>query len=337
MDRITLADVARAAGVSSASASMALNDRPGVSRATRERVRSTARRLGYGRRARGAGLIGVIPTDLGNPYHTDVIAGIEAEAETLGLGVVIAHGRRDSAHLEQQLQRLLELDVDGIVAVTTWLTPQALEPAGAAVPVVVIGRMQDAVPGTDVVRNLDQVGAALAVRHLVEHGHRRLAHVTLSTRPGPAMRRVGFLAEAERQGLREGVQVIGPGSAPEGIELLLRALRRGDPDAPTAVFAANDIAAVEVLHRAADLGVQVPAQLSVVGYDSSAVALTVRPHLTSVNQPRQEMGKLAAQMLRERLAGRPHDASASVEPVLKVRDSTGPGPALRQRSPEAGV
>ena len=103
------------------------------------------------------------------------------------------------------------------------------------------------------------------------------------------------------------------------------------------MFAANDIAAVEVLHRAADLGIQVPAQLSVVGYDSSAVALTVRPHLTSVNQPRQAMGKLAAQMLRERLAGRPHDASASVEPVLKVRDSTGPGPALRQRSPKAGV
>lgn len=337
MEGVTLADVAREAGVSSAAASMALNDRPGVARGTRERVLLAARRLGYRRRGRGAGLIGVIPTDLGNPYHTDVIAGIEAEAETLGLGVVIAHGRRDSDHLERQLQRLLDLDVDGIVAVTTWLSPHALEQAGRTVPVVVIGRMQDAVPGTDAVRNLDQAGAALAVRHLVERGHRRLAHVTLSTRPGPAMRRAGFLAEAERLGLRENAQVIGPESASEGIDLLLRALRRGDPTAPTAVFAANDIAAVEVLHRAADLGVEVPARLSVVGYDSSAVALTVRPHLTSVNQPRQEMGKLAAQMLRERLAGRDHDASASVEPVLRIRDSTGPGPALSAGAAESGV
>ena len=202
---------------------------------------------------------------------------------------------------------------------------------------VVIGRMQDAVPGTDAVRNHDQAGAGLAVRHLVERGHRRLAHVTLSSRPGPAMRRASFLEAAARLGLRESAQVIGPDSAHEGIDLLLRALRRGEPDAPTAVFAANDIAAVEVLHRAADLGVRVPAQLSVVGYDSSAVALTVRPHLTSVNQPRQEMGKLAAQMMRERLAGRAHDASAGVDPMLMIRGSTGAGPAMSARAASPGV
>lgn len=329
--RTTLADVARAAGVSSAAASMALNDRPGVAATTRERVHAAARGLGYRRRARGTGLLGVLPTDLGNPYHTDVIAGIEAEAEELGLGVVIAHGRRDSAHLERQLKRLLDLDVDGIVAVTTWLGPQALEQAARKVPVAVIGRMQDTVPGTDAVHNHDHAGAALAVRHLVEQGHRHLAHVTLSSRPGPAMRRAGFLAETERLGLRENVQVIGPDreSADAGIEQLLRALHRGDADAPTAVFAANDIAAVTVLHRAADRRIDVPGQLSVVGYDSSAVALTVRPHLTSVNQPRQEMGRLAAQMLRERSAGRTRDAVSVVDPVLTLRSSTGPGPALR--------
>lgn len=331
--RVTLAEVARAAGVSSASASMALNDRPGVSRETRDRVLAEARRLGYRRRARGTGLLGVLPTDLGNPYHTDVISGIEATAEALGLGVVIAHGRRDGAHLERQLQRLLDLGVDGIVAVTTWLSPSALEAAARIVPVVVIGRMQDEVAGTDTVRNHDQDGAALAVRHLAERGHRRLAHVTLSSRPGPALRRIGFLAEAERLGLRECSSVIGPDAraAQDGIEMLLRALRRDDPEAPTAVFAANDIAAVAVLHRAADLGVPVPDRLSVVGYDSSAVALTVRPHLTSVNQPRQEMGRLATRMLEERFAGRSHDAVSVVEPVLTARDSTGPGPSLRRR------
>lgn len=327
--RPTLADVARAAGVSSATASMALNDRPGVRHETRLAVLAAARQVGYRRAGRGPGrLIGVLPTDLGNPYHTDVIAGIEEQAERQGLGVVIAHGRRDGAHLERQLQRLLELAVDGVIAVTTWLSPTALEAAAAQLPVVVIGRMQDAVPGTDTVRNDDEAGAALAVRHLVEQGHRHLVHVTLSTRPGPASRRAGFLAEAERLGLRDQVQVIGPDSPDEGMELVLRALRRGDPDAPTAVFAANDIAAVAVLHRAADRRIRVPEQLSVVGYDSSTVALTVRPHLTSVNQPRSEMGRLATQMLQERWRGRAHDAVSVVTPVLRVRDSTGTGPAL---------
>ena len=330
--RPTLAAVAREAGVSSATASMALNDRPGVRRETRLAVLAAARRLGYrraGAASPGSGLIGVLPTDLGNPYHTDVIAGIEEHAEREGLGVVIAHGRRDSAHLERQLQRLLDLGVDGVIAVTTWLSPAALEAAAATLPVVVIGRMQDAVPGTDTVRNDDEAGAALAVRHLVERGHRRLVHVTLSTRPGPASRRAGFLAEAERLGLREQVHVIGPDSPRDGMEMVLRALRRGDQDAPTAVFAANDIAAVSVLHRAADHRVQVPQQLSVVGYDSSTVALTVRPHLTSVNQPRSEMGRLAAQMLQERWRGREHDSLSVVAPVLRVRGSTGIGPALR--------
>ncbi|MEJ6541651.1 LacI family DNA-binding transcriptional regulator [Brachybacterium paraconglomeratum] len=325
--RPSLADVARAAGVSSAAASMALNDRPGIAPTTRRRVREAARGLGYGRRRRATTLFGVLPTDLGNPYHTDVIAGIEESAEMLGAGVVIAHGRRDTAHMERQLQRLLDLEVDGIIAVTTWLPPEALEQAARSVPVVVIGRMQDPVPGTDAVITDDTAGAALAVRHLVTAGHRRLAHVTLSSRPGPAARRTGFLAETARLGLADAVAAIGPDSADDGIDLLLRQLRRGAEDAPTAVFAANDIAAVRVLHRAADLGVAVPERLSVVGYDSSAVALTVRPHLTSVNQPRQEMGRIAARMLQERREGRRTDSRSIAEPVLRIRDSTGPGPA----------
>lgn len=305
---------------------MALNDRPGVAHGTRATILAAARRLGYRRSGtgRGRGLIGVLPTDLGNPYHTDVISGLETHADRLGLGVVIAHGRRDGAHLRHQLRRLLDLGVDGVIAVTTWLDPEVLEQAAHTVPVVVIGRMQDTVPGTDSVRNNDEAGAALAVRHLLDLGHRRLAHLTLSTRPGPASRRAGFLVEARRQGLRAQTQVIGPEAADEGLDLLLRSLRRGDPEAPTAVFAANDMAAVQALHRAADQCVHVPEQLSVVGYDSSKVALTVRPHLTSVNQPRAEMGRLAVQMIRERMEGRSSDSVSVVEPVLRVRDSTGP-------------
>ncbi|WP_341853777.1 hypothetical protein [Brachybacterium sp. GPGPB12] len=123
--------------------------------------------------------------------------------------------------------------MDGIIAVTTWSPPEALEQAARSVPVVVIGRMQDPVPGTDAVITDDTAGAALAVRHLVTAGHRRLAHVTLSSRPGPAARRTGFLAETARLGLADAVAAIGPDSADDGIDLLAAraaARRRGRPD-----------------------------------------------------------------------------------------------------------
>ncbi|MEE1650656.1 LacI family DNA-binding transcriptional regulator [Brachybacterium sp. J144] len=360
--RATLADVARAAGVSASAASMALNRRGGVRQETRLRVLAAARTVGYRARrsaVRDATVLGVIPTDLGNAYHTDVITGIERFAESVGYAVVIGHGRRDGDHLERQLERMLGFGVDGVIAVTTWLSPSTLAAAAAVLPVAVIGRMQDPVPGTDAVRCDDAAGAALAVRHLVQRGHRRLAHVTMSSRPGPASRRAGFTAEAARLGLVPGLRSgsasgQGPGSEPGGpaggptgsvevigpeanwaamdarIDDLMRRIRSGDPAAPTAVFAANDVAAVRVLHWAADLGVRVPEQLSVVGYDSSTVALTVQPHLTSVNQPREEMGRLAAEMIRERLAGRAHDADLLVQPVLRERDSTGPAPRARR-------
>ncbi|WP_349827064.1 LacI family DNA-binding transcriptional regulator [Brevibacterium litoralis] len=320
--RPTLAQVARVAGVSTASASMALNDRPGVSAATRRKVSAVARELGYGRRGRGTGLVGVLPTDLGNPYHTDVIAGIERYTDSIGLSVVIMHGRRSADHMRSGVQRLSDLGVDGIIAVTSWLDPELIEQAAQVVPVVVIGRMQDPVPGADHVLNDDEAGAVLAVDHLVGLGHRRIAHVTSSNRPGPALRRAGFLARMERSGLGAGAQVVGPEGVDEGIDVLLRGILRADTEAVSAVFAANDIAAVRVLHRAAELGVGVPEQLSVVGYDSSAVALTVRPHLTSVNQPREAMGRLAGQMIRERLEGRTHASVSRLEPHLRVRDST---------------
>jgi DNA-binding LacI/PurR family transcriptional regulator len=99
------------------------------------------------------------------------------------------------------------------------------------------------------------------------------------------------------------------------------------------VFAANDIAAVRIMHRAAALGVRVPEQLSVVGYDSSAAALMTRPHLTSVNQPREEMGRLAAGMILERLAGRTRDADVVVRPVLRERESSAVCPGTVSASP----
>ena len=326
--RATLQDVARVAGVSASAASLALNGRDGIKEETRLRVLAAARTVGYRRSTtapvRDRAVIGVIPTDLGNPYHTDVITGIERHADATGVAVVIAHGRRDGPHLERQLQRMLAFGVDAVIVVSTWLRPAALEAVGAVLPVVVIGRMQDAVPGIDSVRSDDEAGAALAVRHLFGRGHRTLAQVSLSHRPAQSSRRGGFLAECARLGLRDAVQLIGPDNVDQEIDMVLRRMRAGEPSAPTAIFAANDMAAVRVMHRAADLHVAVPEQLSIVGYDSSALALTIRPHLTSINQPREAMGRLAAQMAHERLQGRSHDSTLIVEPVLRERASTAP-------------
>lgn len=326
--------------MSASAVSMVMNGRPGLKQATRLRILAAARTVGYplrGRAGRTGPVLGVLPTDLGNPYHTDVITGIEKHAESVGAAVVIGHGRRDSAHLERQLDRMLDFGVDGVVAVTTWLRPAALEDAATVLPVAVIGRMQDPAAGVDMVRSDDAAGAAQAVRHLVDLGHTRLVHLTMSARPGPAARRAGFLAEAARLGLESHVRVVGPtadwAAMDQQIDSFLERIRAGRSTAPTAVFAANDIAAVRVMHRAAALGVRVPDQLSVVGYDSSTAALMIRPHLTSVNQPREEMGRRAAEMILERLAGRTRDADLIVRPVLRERDSSTWHPDARRDFP----
>ncbi|WP_207930560.1 LacI family DNA-binding transcriptional regulator [Streptomyces hainanensis] len=330
--RPTIVDIAAAAGVSKSLVSLALRGDEGVSDATRARILGVADELGYRSNTLARGLVqgrtmllGVLLTDLANPYHTEVVAGVEEAADAEGFTALLAHGRNDRRRLEQQLDALLQLSVDGVVVISSWLDPRVLTEAARRAPVVMVGRPAEHPTGVDTVANDDAAGATAAVEHLAGLGHRRIAHIAGSRRPAARARREGYLAAMRRAGLaaEAAVHTIGDDTgrrAAAAAELLEAA-------APTAVFAVNDLAALAVLDRAHVLGVPVPDRLSVVGYDNTGLAETVRPRLTSVDQPRATMGRLAVTLLLERLGGRTADRREVLPPTLIPRASTGVAPA----------
>jgi DNA-binding LacI/PurR family transcriptional regulator len=330
--RPTIVDVARAAGVSKSLVSLALRGDPGVSEATRSRIAEIAEQLGYrsNRLARSlvqgrTGLIGAIATDLGNAYYSEILSGVEVAAESAGFGVLIGQGRRDAGRLASRLDDLVGLGVDGVIVISSRVDPRVLTAAAGRVPVVVVGRMPEVVPGVDTVTSDDAAGAFAATSHLLESGHGRIAFVTASGRPASRARRSGYEAAMRGAGAAAHpliVAVDDPHDLDGRVRDLLGGASASAAPRPTAVVASNDITAVAVLDAAIDLGLRVPADLAVVGYDNTALASLVRPRLSSVDQPSDSIGQLCVDMLRERLAGRTTDRHEVLAPTLVVRASS---------------
>ncbi|MFN3216168.1 MAG: LacI family DNA-binding transcriptional regulator [Acidimicrobiales bacterium] len=322
--RPTIIDVAAAAGVSKSAVSLALRGDEGVSEATRERIRAVADSLGYRSNAVAralvqgrTGQIGVVVTDLRNPYHTDVALGVEAAAAEAGMQVLIAHGHREPDRLAEHLDAMISLNVEGVVIVSSRVDPDLVASCGARLPLVVVGRPAVVPAGVDHVANDDAHGATTAVDHLAALGHRAIAFLSGSDRPAAMARRDGYAAAMARWELDPPRMWVAPSRASLGraIDELLRS------DA-TAVLTNNDITAIAVLDRAHDLEVDVPGRLSVIGYDDTALAATVRPRLTSVDQLTAALGATAMTMLGERIDGRTTDRAEVLEPVLRIREST---------------
>ena len=304
--------------------SLALRGDAGVHPETRERILHVADELGYrsntlarALRERRTMLIGVVISSLDNPYHTEIVASVENAAETAGLRVLLAHGSRQRGRLAERIDALLDLAVDGLVVVSSWVDAPTLQAAARRAPVVMVGRSLEPVAGIDSVNNDDEIGARLVVDHLVHSGRLRIAHVTSSQRPAGLARRHGYEAAMRAHGLARYTRVIehGPDDA---LDVQLDTALAAGYDA---VFARNDIEAFDVLNYAWDRGVDVPAALAVVGYDNSALAGRARPRLTSVHQPRKLMGELAVDLLLERIRGRTTDRHEVLTPTLAVRDS----------------
>lgn len=318
--RPTLLDVAAAAGVSKSLVSLALRGDPGVSARTRERILAVAERVGYRpsltartlKQGRSM-MLGAVISSLDNPYHTEIVASVEAAAEESGLSVLLAHGSRDRGRLADRVQQLLDLGADGLVVVSSWVPEEVLVAAARRAPVVMVGRTAAPVAGVDSVNNDDEQGAALVVEHLVARGHTRIAHVTSSTRPAGLARRSGYEAAMRATGLVDDVRVAGPDAG--ALDALL-------DHGTTAIFARNDVEAIDVLDHALDAGRRVPTDLAVVGYDDTVLARRARPALTTVQQQRDVMGSRAVALLRERLDGRVEDVHEVLEPRLVVRASS---------------
>ncbi|MFP5360878.1 MAG: LacI family DNA-binding transcriptional regulator [Actinomycetes bacterium] len=322
----TLVDVARAAGVSKSLVSLAIRGDAGVSEATRSRILATAAARGYRSNALARGLamgrtrtVAVLLSGLRNTYHAEVAQGIEVAAADLGLDTILGQGDNDPATLGRRLDRVLGMGVDGVIVVSALLEPELLDRVDARTPVVMVGRPFRLPERVSVIRNDDEEGVAAAMAHLLDLGHRRIVHVARSTRAAATARRAAYVEAMDRAGLR--ALTI---DANRELDAWLDAVAPSPRDRPTAVVAGNDRVAIAVMHGAQERGLRVPDDLSVVGYDNLELASMVRPALTTVDQPRELMGREAMRLLAERIEGHGRAIEIALAPRLVVRGSTAP-------------
>lgn len=326
----TIHDVAERAGVSKSLVSLVLRNAPSVSDERRQAVLRAAEELGYRPNAaarslvsRRSSVIGVVLSDLHNPFFVEVVDGIEASASASAYRALFNTGGRSAAGEASAVETLLQLRTDGIVLVSTVLSGREILEVASTTPVVLVAR-PSRWSRVDSVTNDDRAGAHLAVEHLASLGHRRIAHIDGGAGAGAAARRTGFLESMRRLGLGAQARVV-PGAYTEegggaGVAAVLRNGTR-----PTAIFAANDIAAVGALQALEEQGLRVPDEVSLVGYDNTSLAALGHIGLTTIDQPRREMGAAAIRLLLERIGGeRDRARHVVVQPGFVLRRTTAP-------------
>ncbi|MFF7736319.1 MULTISPECIES: substrate-binding domain-containing protein [unclassified Streptomyces] len=329
-----MADVAEKAGVSRALVSIVFRNQAGAGRETRERVLRVADEIGYRPDsaarllARGRSrTLGVMFT-VQQTFHTDLITGIYPEAERLGYDVLLsgATGGRSEA---KAVEALLSHRCEAVILLGPDAESAYLDELGQRTVAVSVSRR---VPRArvDFVHTAEGKGVRQAMDHLVELGHRRIVHIDGGRGPGSAERRRAYRAAMRRHGLETEARVI-PGRHTEesGIETgrLLLAERDGGQPLPTAVLAGNDRCAMGLLMALTRAGVEVPRDLSVVGYDDSHLSHLMPIGLTTVRQDAALMAEHAVRFAVERLEkGEPEPREAVLDPKLVVRGTSGPVP-----------
>jgi DNA-binding LacI/PurR family transcriptional regulator len=334
---VTIEDVAREAGVSRSLVSLVMRGSPKVSDERRARVLEAAGRLSYRPNAMARGLasrrtrtIGVLLNELHNPFYAEIMDGIEEGAAEHDYRVLMGTGGRRSAGEQATVDAFLELRADGIILVGPRLPKRAIVAIVETTPVVVVARSVRS-PLVDSITNDERLGARLVVGHLVELGHRLIAHVDGGRGAGAAARRVGYEHAMKEHGLEREVRII-PGDYTDtaGVRAAIRLLE--SRLLPTAVFAANDFVAAGLIDRLEEAGLRIPTDLSVVGCDNTYLAALHHMSLTTLNQPRAGMGRRAVEALVERMEhGRATPVHDRVTPSLVVRDSTAPAPVATGR------
>ncbi len=337
--RVSIKDIARAAGVSHSTVSRALADSPLLPETTRRRVQRLAQRMGYAPNAIARGLvtrrthtIGVIVTTIEDPFVAEVVRGIEEVAADQRYRVFLGTSHNDPTREVNLVRALREWRVDGVIVASSRvgaLYQPVLKEIGA--PIVLINNQKAqtaraAVPRreSEMIHSVavdDRQGGALATQHLIDLGHRVIAY--LGGPPDHAASRhrlTGYRRALKRAGLGYDSSRVrfGSGRADAG-EQALEFFTRSS--APTGIFCYNDMTAIGALAALKRKGLRVPEDVSLVGFDDIPFARYVDPPLTTIHQPKEEMGRVAMQMLLDLLHGKPV-ANVMVPGQLIVRETT---------------
>jgi LacI family transcriptional regulator, galactose operon repressor len=301
--------VARAAGVSQSTVSRALRGDPRVREETRRRVDQAARRLGYVPNSLAASLVSrstrtvaVIVSDLTNPFFPALLTPVYDELQLMGYRVVLLTERTDIPTGQETLQRLLDRSIDGVLVTTATLGSRfAVELQRRGLPMVLLNRYIDGLDVDRVVSD-NHGGAVIGGRHLIELGHRRIAAICGPANTSTSRDRRAGLAEALADaGLALDPALVREGtfSHQSGYQHTRDLLRLPDP--PTAIVCGNDVVAFGALDAALSLGVRVPQDVSILGFDDIPMAAWEVFQLSTLRQPIGDMARAAARMLAERI------------------------------------
>ena len=302
---VTIKDVARESGVNISTVSRALNNSYGVNDQTREHVSAVALRLNYrpNRVARGlvtgrSHSLGLILSDIRNPFFAEVARGAEDAARTGGCDLVLCNSDLDAEKQMHYVRSLLEKRIDGILmnSVSALSREQQAQLTASDVPIVLLNRPVSNREFSTVCAD-NEAGGAMAARYLLDLGHRKIAHLTGPKQHGNLSDRTrGFVRTL--QGAKNAVHPIvryGKFNFSGGADLTKKLLD-AHPDV-TAIFAANDVMAFGVVKAALERGLRIPEDLSLIGFDNIEFSGIVHPPLTTIHQPKYEMGQAAVEIL----------------------------------------
>jgi len=333
-ETVSVVDVAARAGVSLGTVSNVLNRPDRVAPATRDKVMQAIRDLGFIRneaarqlRAGRSRTIGLVVLDVGNPFFTDLARGVEVTAGKSGLSVLLCNSNDDAERERHYLSVLQEQRAYGVLITPVGKNTAALEAVRrSGTPVVLVDRGSNRRQCSVSVN--DRVGGELALAHLIERGHRRIAFVGGPTGITQVSERLaGARAAVHAAGLPEDALTVletprldvasGRGAGARLVALPKR-------QRPTAAFCANDLLALGLLQDTIQRQRSVPGDLAIVGYDDIEFAAAAAVPLSSVRQPRAQLGQAAMELLLEEAAdpeGHQH-RQVVFEPELVVREST---------------
>ena len=333
---VSISDIARQAGVSHTTVSRALRDSTLISVDVREHIQRLAREMGYTPNAiaqslqrRRTNTIGLVVTSVADPFLNDVVKGVEEVARAANLSIFLSATHNDPDQEMTVIEMFHRRRVDGILVASSRITNEYKKRIDQIrIPTVFINSQAEAQDSMlHWVAVDDRLGAQMAVERLLQLGHRSIGYAGISSRPRSNWHRLQGYRDALAAagiGYREALVMISPGreaSDEEDVAAGQASLpyfleRRG-----TAVFCYNDMVAIGLLKACHEQGVPVPQQLSVVGFDDIAMASYVTPSLTTIHQPKVELGRLATQVMLELLEDQGSENHV-LQPELIVRAST---------------
>jgi len=323
----TIKDVARQAGVSVTTVSRVINDNGYVAKDVHQRVIEAMKDLHYQPNAIARGLVsrrtetlGLIVPDVANPFFADIARGVEDEAIENGFTVILCNTDWKLEREQKYINLMRGKWVEGIVLVGSRGDEKDLARQLDGLPVVMVDRKPSAF--RNAVWSDNEVGAYVATKHLVDIGCSRIAHISgPEDSPSAEARKVGFFRALEEHAGVYGTVLPGDFRYSGGFAAAEHLFSRGVP--PEGIFSGNDMMAVGVIQAANRLGIRIPEDIKLVGYDNIAMAEYVFPSLTTIEQRAYEMGREASHILAAQLAGEGGvENEREYEPTIIVRHST---------------